>query len=385
MRGRAAGWVLMTLTVACGGDDRPAVDGGPAADVGPRIDTGMLDPDGGAPGACVPAPGWTVEMSPLRGRQGIAADDTGTLHVVGPGASGLEVHRRASDGAWSGPEESGLMVSWTTIGAVVGVAVGPGGELVVESETASEVAFRDAAGTWSLDTLGAPVGVTSDGIFDADGTVHLVRREGMLQHYQRAPGGAWEAEVLAGFPDVVFASVGELDGAVSVCAVSFPDLLCASRDGAGSWSPAATAPVGLEVRGVVAAGARWVIGNLERPDMEFVSTRTVVEPAAPEWRTVAMDVSPTPDASAISYFVAEGPGGDIHLVHQVIDVEDPDAAYLRYLRIAADGSTSAENVACEAYRPDITVLPDGRPVILFDAVDEAAGTLASFLSFGPAR
>jgi len=177
--------------------------------------------------------------------------------------------------------------------------------------------------------------------------------------------------------------VGHIDDDLSVCAVSFPDLLCATRDAGGVWSDAAVAPTGLEVRGVVAAGARWVIGNMMRADSVFISTRTVVEPAAAAWRTVATDVSPAPDSSAVLFYVAREPSDDIHVVQQIIDAADGSTAQVRYIRFTDDGTVRTEYVACDAFRPDIAVLPGDRPVILFEALDEASGTLEHYLASGP--
>jgi hypothetical protein len=316
--------------------------------------------------------------------QGIAADASGTLFVVGMGAGGLELHRRAADGTWSAPEVTGLTPSvsdWSGLG-VLSVAAGPGGELVAESE-GDEVVYRSGTGEWSLDDVGSRRGAFTKALFDTDGTAHIVRHDTTLVHLHRSSGGSWQTEPLAGFPKTEAAAIGKIDGVLSVCCLSFPNLLCGSKNGPGDWSTPAAVAADVEARGVDYGGGPWVIGNLEQHDGVFFSTRTLVQPATPAWQTVSVDVSPTPDGSAFFFQVQAGAGGAVHLVQQVTHPKDT-TAYVRYVRLGQDGSVNAENVACDAYRPGIAVLPGDRPVVVFDAQDEASGALAHFLAWGPA-
>jgi len=368
------------------GDDSPPRDTGPGGDSASPRDTSVMGDSGRPPDAgptgCSPAAGWTIEASPAVDGIGIATDATGTLYVVGMGASGLELHRRAADGTWMAPELSGLTPSWSG-GSSYGVAVGPGGEVVVVGQ-GGELVYRDAAGAWSAEDLGSPAIGSSDPLFDAAGVAHVVRRGGGIQHARRAIGGPWEMEPLPGFPAVEVTSVGELGGALAICGSAALEMSCATRDGSGVWSGPSVVPTGVEVRSVTGAGQQWVIGNLIRDDdMRVFSTRTVLEPADPTWRGVGMDTSPTPDSDARLHHVARGPSGDLHVSQAVRDIDDPMSFHVRYVRFAADGSTTDADIACRADRPDMAVLTGDQPVVLFRGPDEMTGTRANFLAFGP--
>lgn len=380
------GSFALLLAVGCGdgtSEDAGTPDAAVSGDAGELDDGGGLDGgglDGGTGEGCVASPGWSVEPSPTNAAQGIAVTSDGTLQLVSRAADGLELRRRATDGSWSSAEDSGLTLTGTH-SLALNVAAGPADELVVGFEGVFPVIVRSPTGDWSAESLGRTPEVNARPYFDGAGAAHVVRDAGGLQHFERAPGGTFVGEALpTELADATSAAVGEIDGALSVCGVVFPDVLCTSRTG-GIWSTPSSV-VSIEARNVVYGDGTWVVGNLVRgADMVFRSVHTVVRPAMPPWMILAEHTSSSPDTSAALYWVEAGPGGDLHAV---LHVANPDATDYRvvHLRIEPDGSVTESTVACDAWIPDLAVLPSGAPVVLYEVVS-GPGAGEHHLAFGP--